>query len=200
MMGDIINVYVAGKTHDYEKVRQVQALVRRYGKVTFDWTEVVEQHGPAAERAPLTQELARSYAASDLAGVFRADVVIALPHPRLCGTLMEIGAAIASGTPVIMLGQPSQRSVFWAFTKVWRTADYWPSCEHDLDSILQFITTFPGYPSQGYGRDLARLATPVPLESDSDVHQMLFPVDIEGLEHPVRASGSSSGQSMKGII
>jgi nucleoside 2-deoxyribosyltransferase len=170
-----LKVYVAGKTHDMRHVQEVQSLVRRYGTVTHDWTSFVEKHGPDAANA-LPQALAKECARNDMRGVLNADLIIALPFDRLCGTLIEVGAAISHGIPVLWLGQPSQRSVFWANDKIYRTADLWPCCEHDLNDVLQFITTHPHYDSPNYTRDLWRLT-----ETNSETgHITLHPVDVEG--------------------
>lgn len=113
-------VYVAGKTHDFREVRVIQDIVRRCGgEITHDWTHAVEAHGPEHEAKRPTFKEARLYAQYDMSGVGRAKLVIAYPSPDWCGTLLEIGAAMALGTPVLFTGQPFQRSVFWALPNVY---------------------------------------------------------------------------------
>lgn len=186
-MNEPLRVYCAGKTHDMDRVREVQSLVRRYGEVTHDWTKVVEMHGPDIELEPMTHEDARLYSAEDLAGVVNADLVIVMPHSRLCGTLIEIGAALITNTPVVVLGRPSQHSVFWAHSRVYRTRDYWPDCEHDLNDILQFITTYPGHAEPNLCRELNRCLS---------VNKLL-PVEIEGLSTFTKISGSGTGVNLQ---
>lgn len=175
MSAQPFKVYVGGKTHDLHHVQEVQSLVRRYGEVTFDWTRAVEEHGPDGEGNLLTRSQAANYAHLDIKGVLEADLVIVLPFRGLCGTLIEVGAAISHGIPVLWLGQPFQRSVFWASDKMYRTADMWPCCEHDLNDVLQFITTHPHYDSPNYTRDLWRLT-----EVRQDVIARLHLVEVEG--------------------
>lgn len=182
-----LRVYCAGKTHDMERVREVQSLVRRYGDITHDWTKLVEMHGPDIELEPMTHEDARLYSTEDLAGVANSDLVIAMPHSRLCGTLIEIGAALTTNTPVVILGRPSQHSVFWAHPRVYRTKDYWPECEHDLNDILQYLSSYPGYHDPNVCRDLNRLLAEGRLQL----------VEVEGLSTFTRVSGSGTGVNLQ---
>ena len=89
-------VYVAGKWEDKERVRAVmEELIATGHRVTHDWT---------------TEEGSDSYterALNDLRGVWFADalVIVAvnteLPYR---GTLVELGAALALGKPVYVIG------------------------------------------------------------------------------------------------
>lgn len=177
-----LRVYVAGKTHQLKEVREVQELVRRFGTITYDWTTAVEEHGADHEGDPPTQEQAQRYADSDIRGVMSADLMIALPHPRLAGTLIEFGAATASCVPTLWLGQPYQRSVFWARRNCYKLPLEWPACEQELNDVLKFITTHPGYETPCYHRDLWRLAEDQLTKADTNVHGylVLLPVEVEG--------------------
>ena len=83
-----MRVYVAGKTHDYERIREIQGALRAEGSViTHDWTSAVEHHGPEHEvvdPSPVEQAM---YAEADRRGVVQSDLVIALGHPMVCGNL-----------------------------------------------------------------------------------------------------------------
>lgn len=108
-----MDVYVAGKTHDYMRVREVQRAVKRLGHyITYDWTRDVERHGPDNEISVPTNEDMIYYAMLDLKGVREAEALIVLGHPRLCGALIEMGIAVALGIPIHMV-EVEQYSVFW---------------------------------------------------------------------------------------
>lgn len=131
-----MNIYVAGKTHDYERVRRLQNHLRRTGHViTHDWTEAVERHGPDHEREQPDDALMQAYASADLeCGVGDADLVIAFMHPRVCGTLIEIGFALSRSTPVWIVGEPPH-SIFWSHHLVRRFED-----EMELPQALYFAS------------------------------------------------------------
>lgn len=108
-------IYVAGKTQDRARVRQVQNLVRHTGhEVTYDWTAIVEKHGGDSNEVPIAPELRRTYALNDLRGTYTADLLIACGHPNLCGTLWECGMAAAFSTPIWLLWweECSRHSIF----------------------------------------------------------------------------------------
>lgn len=114
-------VYVAGKTHDYLRVRTVQGWVRELGgEITYDWTVDVERIGPDHEKVAITPEDAQVLAVKDRAGVWALSplfnsaidgLLIALAHPQATGTLWELGMAAALQIPTIMVG-PFRYSVF----------------------------------------------------------------------------------------
>jgi hypothetical protein len=121
-----MNIYVAGKTHDLLIVREVQAWLRSEGHfITHDWTRAVENHGADHDGATLSRNDAKLYAIEDIHGVRTADAVIVIPHERWCGSLIEIGAALITNTPVLILGMPHQRCVFWAHPMVRMTPVEW---------------------------------------------------------------------------
>lgn len=109
-----INVYVAGKTHDFEAVRTIQDAVRHAGhNITHDWTSAVEHHGPEHEAIAPSPVEQRMYAELDMRGVRNADLVIARGHPKVCGTLWELGAASALGIPSWLINwEVCQHSIF----------------------------------------------------------------------------------------
>lgn len=132
-----MRIYVAGKTHDYEVVRDVMNELIGWGHIiTYDWTNAVERHGADHDGVPLLNALAQQYAQADLRGVLTADKVIAIPNPDWCGTMLEIGAALTHDIPVIILGRPYQRCIFWAHPFCKRTKDEWPSCKSQLKGSI----------------------------------------------------------------
>jgi nucleoside 2-deoxyribosyltransferase len=108
-----VKIYVAGKTNDWERVRRVQNLCKRYGhEITFDWTKSVEVAGLDDGLVDPADRLAA--AQNDLKGVHDCQLVIALvDHANLSGTLIEIGIAIGTGKSVWTVGEPDRRSVFY---------------------------------------------------------------------------------------
>lgn len=114
-----MNIYVAGKIGDYKRVREVQELCRQYGHVvTWDWTFGIEEFivdGVVGEAPTISER--RQHAFDDLVGVSAADCLIALGYPGLCGTLVEIGYALAHGIPVLLLTW-QHKSVFFELPQV----------------------------------------------------------------------------------
>lgn len=102
-----MNIYVAGKTQDIDKVRRVQQMVTSTGHtITHDWTQAVEAKIPPEDQ--------QKYAEADMGGVYKASVVIAVGHPNLCGTMWEVGMAAAWGSMIWLTDWHlcSRRSVF----------------------------------------------------------------------------------------
>jgi nucleoside 2-deoxyribosyltransferase len=101
-----VNVYIATSTRNtdaYHRTRQ--ALEAAGHTITHDWTRDLPDKDP-----PPGQGFAAALA--DIRGVAAADVVVALWHPDVYGTLVEIGYAIARSRPVLLVGT-WRRSVFW---------------------------------------------------------------------------------------
>lgn len=118
-----MKIYVAAKTHDVDRAQKVMTWVRECGhEVTFDWTVGVKKLGDANE-SELTHEVQQAIAINDRRGVAYAQLVIALAHPDVCGTLMEIGMALAFSTPVWLVGQFPRESVFFHMEQVTRVND-----------------------------------------------------------------------------
>lgn len=114
-----MRIYVAAKTHDFERARKVMDLCQELGhEITFDWTQNVEQFGPSHENeAALSDQILRRAAEDDVLGVKRSQLLIGLGHPRVCGTLIEIGMTIRQGTPIILVGE-FPPSVFWHLPQI----------------------------------------------------------------------------------
>lgn len=107
-------VYVAGKWEEKERVRAVQAEVESCGwGVSHDWT-----NGDAS-RIPEEAE-------ADLDGVDGCDAFLLLWHPNLRGGLAELGAALALGKAVVVVGAPADcegTCIFYQHPRVIRVQD-----------------------------------------------------------------------------
>lgn len=128
------SVYVASKTHNYPRVREVQGLCRQLDlHVTFDWTITVEAVGiDGGLKGQLDDPTRRTAAYNDLEGVRDADLLILLCYPGMCGTLIEFGIAAEREIPIILVGTPERDSVFFELDNVVR-------CDNvdDLEGILE---------------------------------------------------------------
>lgn len=103
-----VNIYVAGKWGNRERVRYWHKVLRDNGhRITCDWTdheypEVGQEH------------LLRWYAVADINGVVACDLLIAIfqEEYRYRGALVEMGAALALGKPVWVLGEAERSCIF----------------------------------------------------------------------------------------
>lgn len=98
-----LNVYVAAKFIDREQVREIHSLLRKMGHtVALDWTN--------HEKDSLMDKV--HWATEDINGVRNCDVLIAVfiqeRHQR--GAMIEIGAALGLGKPVIIAGNAENSS------------------------------------------------------------------------------------------
>lgn len=120
-----MDIYVAGKTDDWERVRRIQEVCVRVGHaITYDWTKVVEELGTDAGLDPKDDLFRRECARNDVIGVREADMLIAcVDYPGLCGTLIEVGMALGAEIPVVTIGQPERNSVFFALEGVTQLKD-----------------------------------------------------------------------------
>lgn len=94
-------IYVAGKFEEAPRVQKVMDRLIDAGHwVTYDWTEQ-EQASPRQ-------------AILDLSGVAGADVVVFVFEKDLPyrGTYAELGAALALGKPVYILGHAGDACIF----------------------------------------------------------------------------------------
>lgn len=134
-----MKVYVAGKTHQYEKVRRVQKAFTRFGHtITFDWTQTVEVNGPDSghDFEELTPEFKRECAENDLLGVTSCELLVALiDDPRIMGTMAEFGIAAGLYKEIWLIGKPERDSVFF----------YLPQVKEHFDTVTQFLDRFPNY-------------------------------------------------------
>lgn len=122
-----IDIYVAGKTDDWERVQRIQeALVNLGHGITYDWTQIVEEVGPeAGVDGTLDERKRRECADDDMVGVRNADLIIACMSKGVCGTLIEIGMALVYDPPegIILVGEPERDSIFFALPNIHRVED-----------------------------------------------------------------------------
>ena len=96
-----LKIYVAGKLEDKDRVRVIQAMLRNAGhEITVDWTT--------------NSQNSRVQAIKDLRGVADADILVAVFEKDLPykGTYVELGAALALGKPVYILGPNARKCIF----------------------------------------------------------------------------------------
>ena len=104
-------VYVAGKFEDYHRVRHVQEIAVEVGhQITFDWTQEAEK--VLVDKVVRSEEEAIANAEADIRGVRECHVLLAVWHPRVYGTMAEIGMMLYQDKPVWLLGS-WRYSVFW---------------------------------------------------------------------------------------
>lgn len=134
-----MDIYVAGKTDDWPRVRQVQEFCEKLGhRITFDWTKTVEALGPDSGLDPNDEDFRRECAVEDRRGTQEADLLIMLTYTGLCGTLIECGMALGLGTPVLVIGNPERNSVFFALDEVTMTDE---ECLRDLGTLAAILET-----------------------------------------------------------
>ena len=114
-----MRIYVAAKTHDYRRARILMQKLRDSGhNITYDWTSEVEAVGVEHEHeAAQDKQFLVQCAERDAYGVRRAQLLVAIGHPRVCGTLVEIGMALALGKKVALVGE-FPPSIFWELDAV----------------------------------------------------------------------------------
>lgn len=106
-----MRAYVAGSTKDVANVRALQQLLRDAGwSITFDWTGVEGEirsdwSGDAHVRGG-------DLSVREIAACATADAIFLLCPPRGLGCWVELGAALASGVPAIVVA-PQRESVFF---------------------------------------------------------------------------------------
>jgi hypothetical protein len=125
----MIPCYVAGRTTELDKVREVQDVIKQLGgTISHDWTRAAPEDalrgggaGAAYNAVPHAQK--QKFAEDDLLGVRNASLVVAVCGPGWVGTLIEIGFALAHNTPVWLIGAPERESVFYHLVEVTRLQD-----------------------------------------------------------------------------
>jgi len=107
----VAKVYVAGKFEDYHRVRHIQEMAVEVGhQITFDWTQDAEKI--LVHKYVQTDEEAIANAEADVRGVRECHVLLAIWHPQVYGTMMEIGMTLYQDKPIWLLGS-WRYSVFW---------------------------------------------------------------------------------------
>ena len=93
-----MRVYVAAKFEDAVEARAVMNGLEQEGhEITHDWT-----HEDEAGRTGMELDhYLGGCAQGDLEGVRAAEAIIVLHHDRLCGGLVELGAALADPDKIV---------------------------------------------------------------------------------------------------
>lgn len=123
-----MNIYVAGRTSAYKRVREVQSHLRNLGhQITYDWTgaapDEVWEGGAGMDTEVFDDDYLRQQAEADRGGVLDADCVVLVAGKNMVGSYIEVGMALATNTPVIILGEVERESVFNKLAEVYRCAD-----------------------------------------------------------------------------
>lgn len=110
--------YVASKFDNYKRVRVVCQRLRMLGHtITFDWTvgREFDNFGRCVvdvKSLPAMDQM--FFAVEDMNGAKEADVLILLIEEDMCGALMEVGMALASGKLVFVVGEVKRWTIFYA--------------------------------------------------------------------------------------
>lgn len=91
----------------------MDAIESRGHEITADWTK----HKPL-ESYPDNAQISMEYAAEDLKGVRNCDAFIMVSDPEGTGIYIELGAAIALGKKVFMIGPHTSHSVFFLLPQI----------------------------------------------------------------------------------
>jgi hypothetical protein len=141
--------YVAGRTSDRERVREVQQIVRDLGgEITFDWTTTKEEGGEGGIKMDWSQEpeRARVLAHNEIQAVRDADVTIAVyKNGTGLGKYIEIGVCLGAGRHLVLMGE-FRESVFWYADNVHRINfpdQEWMSRKSALRALLQRLSLEP---------------------------------------------------------
>lgn len=138
-----LNIYVAGRFREYERVRAVVDEIIAIGhEITHDWTRSLEfdENGrplvPIEESTKaLTPSDSKKYALDDLQGVRDADIMILLADSEgLYGALIEAGIAIECAVEVWLV-DPIRDSVFWYLSPCRRFGSIGEVYERLLDHL-----------------------------------------------------------------
>lgn len=98
-----MKLYIASKFSNYEAVRAAQKQSIAAGhSITYDWTKHVD----------IGENDMVQCAVSDLEGVEHCDILILYSVPNMQGAWLEMGYALAIGTPVVIVGEIVQPTVF----------------------------------------------------------------------------------------
>lgn len=118
-----MRVYVAGKWEDRERVRKIQQWLLAAGhEITCDWT--CHDFGPDGVKG--NEEDFQAIALEDIEAVKRADAVVAVMERPYAykGLYVEIGACLAQGTPVYVLGDAGDSCIFMHHPLVHKTTAF----------------------------------------------------------------------------
>jgi hypothetical protein len=105
-------VYVAASyTKDRERAGQfIERLIDAGFEITHDWTD--EVHPPTSMTPAARKLVSRGQAEADLRGAIDCDVLVLLVSKGMRGAWIEVGAALASGSRVLVVGKPENFDTF----------------------------------------------------------------------------------------
>jgi nucleoside 2-deoxyribosyltransferase len=112
-----MKVYVATKWEEKGRAREVMDQLEAAGhSITYDWTT--------------SEQFSSEQARLDLYGVMTADALVFLAEQDLNyrGAYVELGVALATGIPVIVVGRAIDRCLFVTLPTVRRV--------HSVDDVL----------------------------------------------------------------
>lgn len=125
-----MQVYVAGKTGDEERVRTVMECVRGAGcQITYDWTNHADERG-------LLPDVLIDAAYKCERAVISSELFVLVDHPNLVGGLVEFGMAAQLRIPTLILQDPHHaaqgyRSIFFYLAHVIVVSD--------LDELVSYL-------------------------------------------------------------
>lgn len=110
-----MKIYVAAKFEEKAMVRKVYSLLEDAGHtITVDWTQEDDSRYLGLQKL----EYWRACGHADLRGVKDADLVLLFPHEKGKGLYAELGAALAWGKSVFIVGGEDIRCIFFYCNKV----------------------------------------------------------------------------------
>jgi len=99
-----VRVYVATRLHLAPDARVCAAALIAAGHVVTSTWHLHDRD--AAYETALARDARRDIAARNVADVGRADALVLLAAPGMQGSLVEVGIAIGSGRPFVVVGRP----------------------------------------------------------------------------------------------
>ena len=101
-----MKIYIAGRWEDRKQIREIQkAMIDQGYELTLDWTD---------HEYPTARRTLAKWAADDLTAASNAETLIALMEVThdYKGAWCEIGACLATGGIIIILGHGSDSAIF----------------------------------------------------------------------------------------
>ena len=129
--GYSMRIYLASSFKCKDEYRRLKGILETYGHtITHDWSndDVGELQGEDLETYLMT------CAGMSIFGVYDADVVVLLARPNMAGAFVEMGFALGTNTPVIILDafkEGNQNNIFY----------HMPDCQvfHHAESIQELL-------------------------------------------------------------
>lgn len=113
-----MRIYISGKWADRDQVQNYMVRLAKAGHtITEDWTQ--HHHPPSFDEA-------QRYAMADILGIKNCDAIVVIfeRNYRYRGSFIEIGAALALGKPVLILGDKELDSTLLNHFLVTRLASW----------------------------------------------------------------------------